>query len=97
MVKRNIIIAKAGGTAGKNSVNYKISLPAEMVKELNITQEDKSVIVSCIDGKIIIEKDNEILWTSAFGRGGNILIDYILPKVKAVIQDFKVNTKLKEC
>ena len=57
MVKRNIIIAKAGGTAGKNSVNYKISLPAEMVKELNITQEDKSVIVSCVDGKIIIEKD----------------------------------------
>ena len=59
MVKRNIIIANAGGTAGKNSVNYKISLPAEMVKELNITQEDKSVTVSCIDGKIIIEKDNE--------------------------------------
>lgn len=57
MVKRNIIIAKAGGTAGKSSVNYKISLPAEMVKELNITQEDKSVIVSCVDGKIIIEKD----------------------------------------
>lgn len=57
MVKRNIIIAKAGGTAWKNSVNYKISLPAEMVKELNITQEDKSVIVSCVDGKIIIEKE----------------------------------------
>lgn len=57
MVKRNIIIAKAGGTAGKSSVNYKISLPAEMVKELNVTQEDKSVIVSCVDGKIIIEKD----------------------------------------
>lgn len=57
MVKRNIIIAKAGGTAGKSSVNYKISLPAEMVKELNVTQEDKSVIVSCVDEKIIIEKD----------------------------------------
>ena len=57
MVKRNIIIAKAGGTAGKSSVNYKISLPAEMVKELNVTQEDKTVIVSCVDGKIIIEKE----------------------------------------
>ena len=56
MVERNIIIAKAGGTAGKNSVNYKISLPAEMVKELGITTEDKSVIVSFEDGKIIIEK-----------------------------------------
>ena len=56
MVERNIIIAKAGGTAGKNSVNYKISLPAEIVKELGITPEDKSVIVSFEDGKIIIEK-----------------------------------------
>ncbi len=56
MVERNIIIAKAGGTAGKNSVNYKISLPAEMVKELGVTPEDKSVTVSFENGKIIIEK-----------------------------------------
>lgn len=56
MVERNIIIAKAGGTAGKNSVNYKISLPAEMVKELGVTPEDKSVIVSFDNGRIIIEK-----------------------------------------
>ena len=56
MVERNIIIAKAGGTAGKNSVNYKISLPAEMVRELGITAEDKSVVVSFEGGKIIIEK-----------------------------------------
>ena len=56
MVERNIIIAKAGGTAGKNSVNYKISLPAEMVKELGVTPEDKCVIVSFENGKIIIEK-----------------------------------------
>lgn len=56
MVERNIIIAKAGGTAGKNSVNYKISLPAEMVKELGVTPEDKSVIVSFENGRIIIEK-----------------------------------------
>ena len=39
MVERNIIMGKAGGTAGKNSVNYKISLPAEMVRELGVTQE----------------------------------------------------------
>lgn len=56
MVERNIIIAKAGGTAGKNSVNYKISLPAEMIKEIGVTPEDKSVLVSFDDGKIIIEK-----------------------------------------
>lgn len=56
MVDRNIIIGKAGGHSGKNTVNYKISLPAEMVKALGVTQEDKAVMVDFIDGKIIIEK-----------------------------------------
>ena len=56
MVERNIIIAKAGGSAGKNSVNYKISLPAEMVKEIGVTPDDKGVLVSFNNGKIIIEK-----------------------------------------
>lgn len=56
MVKRNIIIAKAGGNASKNSLNYKISLPINMIKELGVTMEDRLVNVSCIDGKIIIEK-----------------------------------------
>lgn len=56
MVERNIIMGKAGGTAGKNSVNYKISLPAEMVKALGVTAEDKSVLVFFENGKIVIEK-----------------------------------------
>lgn len=56
MVERNIIIAKAGGTAGKKSVNYKISLPADMIREIGITPDDKSVLVSLEKGKIIIEK-----------------------------------------
>lgn len=54
--ERNIIMGKAGGTAGKNSVNYKISLPAEMVKALGVTQEGKAVTVDYVDGKIVIEK-----------------------------------------
>ena len=56
MVERNIIMGKAGGTAGKNSVNYKISLPADMVKALGVTQDDKSVSVDYVDGKIFIFK-----------------------------------------
>ncbi len=56
MVERNIIIARAGGTAGKKSVNYKISLPAEMVREMGITPEDKSVLVYFDGERIIIEK-----------------------------------------
>lgn len=54
--ERNIIMGKAGGTAGKNSVNYKISLPAEMVKALGVTAEDKSVLVDFVDGNVIIKK-----------------------------------------
>ena len=56
--KRNIIIQKAGGTAGKNSKNYKISLPADMVRELGVTEEYRAVILSCEDGKIVIVKDS---------------------------------------
>ena len=43
MVKRNIIIGKAGGNS--SGVNYKISLPASMVKALGVTQEDREVRV----------------------------------------------------
>ena len=56
MAERYIIIAKAGGTAGKNSVNYKISLPADMVKAIGVTSEDRAVNVLLENGRIIIEK-----------------------------------------
>jgi len=55
--ERNIIIAKAGGTAGKDSVNYKVSLPAEMVKALGVTPEDKSVTLEYREDEIIIRKN----------------------------------------
>ena len=55
-VDRNIMINKAGGNSGKNTVNYRVSLPADMVKALGITPEDKSVTLTLEDGKIITEK-----------------------------------------
>lgn len=61
MIKRNVIIGKAGGTAGKNSVNYKLSIPADMVKKLGVTPEDKEVTLYMEDGKIIIKKENKTL------------------------------------
>lgn len=60
MIDRNIIIAKAGGTAGKNSVNYKISLPAEMVKALGVTSDDKAVTIDFENDKIIIKENKEL-------------------------------------
>lgn len=55
--KRNIMINKAGGTAGKNSKNYRVSLPAEMVKTLGITECDRSVNLKLDGNQIIITKD----------------------------------------
>lgn len=57
-VKRNVTINKVGGNASKNSVNYKISIPTGMIKELGVTKEDRSVILKLENKKIIIEKDN---------------------------------------
>ena len=56
-VKRNIMINKAGGHSGENTKNYRVSLPADMVRELGVTEEDRSVTLTCEDGKVIIEKD----------------------------------------
>ena len=56
-VKRNIIIGKVGGNTNENSVNYKVSLPAKMVKDLGITKEDKSVVLTYENDSIVIKKD----------------------------------------
>ena len=55
-VKRNIIIGKVGGNANENSVNYKISLPAKMVKDLGVTKENKGVILTFENDSIVIRK-----------------------------------------
>lgn len=57
MAIRNVMFNKAGGTAGKNSFTYKVNLPADMIKKLGVTPEDRSVSVEYNDGKIIIEKE----------------------------------------
>lgn len=59
-VKRNIMINKAGGTAGKNSVNYRVSLPAPWLKDMGITEYSKEVVLE-FDGKQICikRKDDE--------------------------------------
>ena len=54
--KRNIMINKAGGNAGKESVNYRISIPAEMVKGLGVTTEERAVELDFDGEKIIIKK-----------------------------------------
>lgn len=54
--KGNMIIGTAGGTAGKNSRNYKVSIPSLWAKEMGVSMEDKTLILSFEDKKIVIEK-----------------------------------------
>lgn len=55
-VERNIIMAKAGGNASKNAKTYKISIPACMIRELGVTEDDRSVVLTCENGRIVISK-----------------------------------------
>ncbi len=57
--KRNVMFNKVGGNASKNALNCRLSLPMDMVKALEIRPSDRGVVLTCVDGKIIIEKDKE--------------------------------------
>ena len=55
-VNRNIMINKAGGNSGANTKNYRVSIPADMIRELGVTEDNRSVALTCENGKIVIEK-----------------------------------------
>lgn len=58
-VKRNVIFNKAGGNASKNAMTYKINIPADMIRDLGVTEDDRSVILSCENGILTIQKSPE--------------------------------------
>lgn len=58
-VKRNVIFNKAGGNASKNAMTYKINIPADMIRELGVTEDDRSVILNCENGILNIKKSPE--------------------------------------
>ena len=51
-----IHINKAGGTAGKTSKNYRVSIPSTWIKQLGITEECREVCIQFDNEKIIITK-----------------------------------------
>lgn len=55
-VKRNIMINKAGGNSGANTKNYRVSIPADMIRELGVTEDNRSVILNCENGILTIKK-----------------------------------------
>ena len=56
---RKLIVTKQGGTASKNAVTYRLTLPAEMVKSLGITPEDRSVELEMVGDTLTIRKTRE--------------------------------------
>lgn len=55
-VERNVIFSKSGGNASKNSVNYKINIPVDIIRELGITKDDRTVILKCDNGVVTMSK-----------------------------------------
>ena len=53
-----LIVGTAGGTAGKGSKTYKISIPSKWVNEMDLEHKD---IELCFDGKSITVKPQESL------------------------------------
>lgn len=59
MIERDarIQINKPGGTAGKGSKTYRITLPNTWIQQIGITEEDRAVTLKLTeDNKILIEK-----------------------------------------
>ena len=54
--KMKVIFNKAGGNASKKSYGAKISLPKVWMNEMNITPEEREVLLSFENKKITIEK-----------------------------------------
>lgn len=52
-----IILNKSGGTASKNSITYRVTLPTTWIKEIGVTEDDRNVKISIKNKKIIIEKE----------------------------------------
>ncbi len=51
----NVIISKAGGNAGKNSYNCKVSLPKVWIDRLGITLDNRKVSLIFDEEQIIIK------------------------------------------
>lgn len=60
-IKRNIMINKAGGTASKGGLTYRVSLPAEVIRLLGVMPDDREVVLEWDEKEncLKIYKDND--------------------------------------
>lgn len=75
--KANILINKAGGTAGPEGRTYRIALPAVWVKQLGITEEDREILLQfdgeCITIRRAASTNYDDFMADARGRGHDLL------------------------
>lgn len=57
--KMRAIVGKSGGNSGKNTLNYKVSIPSVWANKLNITQEDRDLVMIFDGEKITIQRPVE--------------------------------------
>lgn len=55
--KTVVSITNAGGTAGKNSKKYRITIPTLWAKKMGVGEESREVIISFDGREIIIKKE----------------------------------------
>lgn len=51
-----VSVTNPGGNASKGSLRYTLTLPPIMMQELGITPEDRDIVITLEDNRIIIEK-----------------------------------------
>ena len=55
-IERNVMVAKAGGNASKNAYTCRISLPVDAIKALGVKPEDRAVMLTIEENKVVITK-----------------------------------------
>lgn len=70
--KMNLIANKAGGSAGKGSYNYKVSLPSAWIREMGLSENERGLILKFEEDAIVIKKDSIFLVVT---EDGNIIYD----------------------
>ena len=51
-----ILFSKSGGTASKNGITNRVTIPTVWVREMGITKDDREVVLKFENGIITIEK-----------------------------------------
>lgn len=54
--KAKILFNKSGGTAGKEGITNRVTLPTKWIKEMGLTEDNREVFISFDGEKITIQK-----------------------------------------